>query len=134
MGGLSYFCDKLHAMDTWFGVLLLFILPIFFALGWFAARMDIGAVLKQAKSVPENLYQSLDALIDRKSNIAARSLSEIVEQMIDDKNNDITAHTLGLSLGKLYRQRGENDKAITLHQKLLNVCAGNINKFCLTGC
>lgn len=120
MGGLSYFCDKLRAMDTWFVVLLLFILPIFFALGWFAARMDIGAVLKQAKSVPENLYQSLDALIDRKSNIAARSLSEIVEQMIDDKNNDITAHTLGLSLGKLYRQRGENDKAITLHQKLLN--------------
>ena len=54
MDGLSYFCDKLRAMDTWFGVLLLFILPIFFALGWFAARMDIGAVLKQAKSVPEN--------------------------------------------------------------------------------
>ena len=119
MGKFFYLCDKLRAMDTWFGVLLLFILPIFFALGWFAARMDIGAVLKQAKSVPEHLYQSLDALIDRKSNIAARSLSEIVEQMIDDKNNDITAHALGLSLGKLYRQRGENDKAIAMHQALL---------------
>ena len=107
-------------METWFWWLLLFILPIFFALGWFAARIDIRAVLQQAKSVPENLYRSLDALIDRKSNIAARSLSEIVDQMIDSKNNDITAHALGLSLGKLYRQRGENDKAITLHQKLLN--------------
>ncbi|MBO7381397.1 MAG: hypothetical protein J6U05_07005, partial [Neisseriaceae bacterium] len=115
----SFDCDN-SAMDNLGLWLLLLILPLFFALGWFAARIDIRAVLKQAKSVPEHLYQSLDALIDRKSNIAARSLSEIVEQMIEEKNQDITAHALGLSLGKLYRQRGENDKAITLHQKLLN--------------
>lgn len=100
--------------------ILLFLLPTFFALGWFAARMDIRVILKQAKSVPSNLYHSLDALIDRKSNIAANALSEIVEQMMERKNNDITAQELGLSLGKLYRQRGENDKAIILHQQLLN--------------
>lgn len=98
--------------------LLLFILPFFFALGWFAARIDMKIVLKQAKSIPDGLYQSLDALIDRKSNTAALALSEVVEQTQDAKT-DITAYELGLSLGKLYRQRGENDKAIALHQKLL---------------
>ena len=99
--------------------LLLFILPFFFALGWFAARIDMKIVLKQAKSIPDGLYQSLDALIDRKSNTAALALSEVVEQTQDAKT-DITAYELGLSLGKLYRLRGENDKAIALHQKLLN--------------
>ncbi|MBQ9725250.1 MAG: lipopolysaccharide assembly protein LapB [Neisseriaceae bacterium] len=98
--------------------LLLFILPFFFALGWFAARIDMKIVLKQAKSIPDGLYQSLDALIDRKSNTAALALSEVVEQTQNAKT-DITAYELGLSLGKLYRQRGENDKAIALHQKLL---------------
>ncbi|MBQ9182606.1 MAG: lipopolysaccharide assembly protein LapB [Neisseriaceae bacterium] len=98
--------------------LLLFILPFFFALGWFAARIDMKIVLKQAKSIPDGLYQSLDALIDRKSNTAALALSEVVEQTQDAKT-DITAYELGLSLGKLYRLRGENDKAIALHQKLL---------------
>lgn len=98
--------------------LLLFILPFFFALGWFAARIDMKIVLKQAKSIPNGLYQSLDALIDRKSNTAALALSEVVEQTQDAKT-DITAYELGLSLGKLYRLRGENDKAIALHQKLL---------------
>lgn len=98
--------------------LLLFILPFFFALGWFAARIDMKIVLKQAKSIPDGLYQSLDALIDRKTNTAALALSEVVEQTQDAKT-DITAYELGLSLGKLYRQRGENDKAIALHQKLL---------------
>ncbi|MBP3220412.1 MAG: lipopolysaccharide assembly protein LapB [Neisseriaceae bacterium] len=98
--------------------LLLFILPFFFALGWFAARIDMKIVLKQAKSIPDGLYQSLDALIDRKTNTAALALSEVVEQTQDAKT-DITAYELGLSLGKLYRLRGENDKAIALHQKLL---------------
>ncbi|MBR2252589.1 MAG: lipopolysaccharide assembly protein LapB [Neisseriaceae bacterium] len=98
--------------------LLLFILPFFFALGWFAARIDMKIVLKQAKSIPDGLYQSLDALIDRKTNTAALALSEVVEQTQNAKT-DITAYELGLSLGKLYRQRGENDKAIALHQKLL---------------
>ena len=99
--------------------LSLFILPSFFALGWFAARIDMKIVLKQAKSIPDGLYRSLDALIDRKSNAAALALSEVVEQTAEAKT-DITAYELGLSLGKLYRLRGENDKAILLHQKLLN--------------
>lgn len=96
-------------------VALLALLPLFFALGWFSARIDMRTVLKQAKSIPNGLLNTLNALIDNKTNIATRTLSDIVET----EKSDITSYELGLSLGKLYRQRGENDKAINLHQRLI---------------
>lgn len=94
------------------------LLPLFFAMGWFAARVDMRTVLKQAKSIPDGFYRALDALIDRKTNIATQSLNEVIEQQRFNKN-DTGAYELILSLGKLYRQRGENDKAVALHQQLL---------------
>ncbi|MDO5686800.1 MAG: lipopolysaccharide assembly protein LapB [Neisseria sp.] len=104
--------------DLWW-LLPVFLLPVFFAMGWFAARVDLRTVLKQAKSVPEAFYHSLDALIDRKTSIAARALSEVIDQESEGKAQ-ANLYELGLSLGKLYRQRGENDKAIVLHQELLS--------------
>ncbi|MDO4997618.1 MAG: lipopolysaccharide assembly protein LapB [Neisseria sp.] len=87
------------------------LLPVFFAMGWFAARVDMKAVLKQAKSVPTAFYKSLDALVDRNTALAARNLSEI---------SDLQPNTfeLNLTLSKLYRTRGENDKAIHLLKKM----------------
>lgn len=88
------------------------LLPVFFAMGWFAARVDMKTVLKQAQSVPAAFYKSLAALVDRNTGLAARSLSEI---------NDLSPNSfeLNLTLGKLYRSRGENDKAIHLLKKLI---------------
>ena len=71
------------------------------------------AVLKQAKSVPAGFYKSLDALVDRNSGRAARELAEVIDQQPQ-------SYDLNLTLGKLYRQRGENDKAINMHQALLD--------------
>lgn len=88
------------------------LLPVFFGMGWFAARIDMKTVLKQAKTVPIGFYRSLDALVDRNTGKAARHLAEVVEQQQN-------TYELSLTLGKLYRQRGENDKAITMHKALL---------------
>lgn len=100
-------------MDIWWLLLPITLLPVFFGMGWFAARVDMKAVLKQAKTVPDGFYDSLDALVGRNSGKAARHLAEVVEQQPE-------SYRLHLTLGKLYRQRGENDKAIAMHKALLS--------------
>ena len=101
--------------NIWWWLTPIILLPVFFAMGWFAARVDMKAVLKQAKSVPTAFYASLDALVDRNLGSAARHLADMTELLPAGDN----AYELHLTLGKLYRQRGENDKAIRLHQALL---------------
>ena len=76
---------------------------------------NMKAVLKQAKSVPTAFYASLDALVDRNLGAAARHLADMTDLLPTGDN----AYELHLTLGKLYRQRGENDKAIRMHQALL---------------
>ena len=84
------------------------------------ARVDMKAVLKQAKAVPFRFYKSLDAMIDNRTKNAADILSEIIEDQ-HERGLQIESYELAFTLGKLFRKRGENDKAITLHQKLLTL-------------
>lgn len=99
-------------IEIWWFILPIILLPVFFGMGWFAARVDMKTVLKQAKTVPFGFYNSLDALVDRNTGRAARSLAEVIDQQR-------ASYDLILTLGKLYRQRGENDKAINMHKTLL---------------
>jgi lipopolysaccharide biosynthesis regulator YciM len=94
-------------------VLWLLITPIFFTLGWIAGRIDMKTVINQAKQMPKKLYQAIDFLIEHKTGIASDNLKDIIL-----KEPQLTE--LQLSLGKLYRSRGENDIAIKTHTKLLN--------------
>lgn len=94
-------------------VLLLLVTPLFFAFGWIAGRIDMKTVIKQAKSLPQCLFDSIDSLIDNKSSIASLNIQDLI-----DREPQLTE--LQISLGKLYRNRGENDLAIKLHNKLLN--------------
>ncbi|MCW3481378.1 lipopolysaccharide assembly protein LapB [Neisseriaceae bacterium JH1-16] len=96
-------------LDLWW--LLLF--PAFFGLGWFAARVDMRTVLKQAMAVPSGFFKGLDALVDDKTDVAAGALAEVARQ-------HPAALELQLTLGKLYRKRGENDRAIRLHHTMLD--------------
>ncbi|KLT72659.1 tetratricopeptide repeat family protein [Neisseria arctica] len=99
--------------EIWMWLLPIFLLPVFFAMGWFAARVDMKTVLKHAKTVPAGFYKSLDALVDRQTGRAARELAEVTDLQPQ-------SYELNLTLGKLYRQRGENDKAIAMHKALLD--------------
>ncbi|WP_107687970.1 lipopolysaccharide assembly protein LapB [Neisseria wadsworthii] len=100
--------------ETWIWLVPIILLPVFFAMGWFAARIDMKTVLRHAKSVPAGFYKSLDALVDRNTGQAARNLAEVVDLRPAD------SYDLSLTLGKLYRLRGENDKAIAMHKALLD--------------
>lgn len=94
-------------------VLWLLVTPLFFALGWVAGRIDMKTVIRQAKQLPKRLYDGIDALIDNRTGIAADNIRDIISQ-------EPQLTELHLSLGKLYRNRGENDIAIKSHTKLLN--------------
>ena len=95
-------------LDLWW----LLLLPAFFSLGWLAARVDMRTVLKQAQQVPAGFFRGLDALVEDKTDVAAQALAEVARQQQ-------SAIELKLTLGKLYRKRGENDRAIRLHQQVL---------------
>lgn len=112
--------DHISAENFFIFLMIIILLPLFFAGGWFAARIDLKSVLRQAKSVPKQFYKSLDGLIEKKTNVAAESLNEVFETGWSEEAGDANKIELGMILGKLYRQRGENDKAIALHQSLLN--------------
>lgn len=93
-------------------IIWLIITPLFFAFGWIAGRIDMKVVLKQAKQLPQRIFDSVDAMVDNKTGIATDELKQVVEQepqFVD----------LQFSLGRLYRKRGENDLAINLHSKML---------------
>ncbi len=94
-------------------VLWLLVTPLFFAFGWIAGRIDMKTVVKDAKRLPKRLYDSIDSLIEHKTGIACDNIRDVIEQ-------EPQLTELQLSLGKLYRNRGENDLAIKLHNKLLN--------------
>jgi lipopolysaccharide biosynthesis regulator YciM len=96
-------------LDLWW----LLLLPVFFSLGWLAARVDMRTVLKQARQVPVGFFRGLDALVEDRTDVAARALAEVAREQT-------SALELQLTLGKLYRKRGENDRAIRLHQRLLD--------------
>lgn len=94
-------------------VIWLIITPLFFAFGWFAGRIDMKVVLKQAKQLPQRIFDGIDALVENKTGIATDELKQVTEQepqLVD----------LQFTLGRLYRKRGENDHAIKLHSKMLS--------------
>lgn len=114
-------------MNLFLKLTILGLLPVFFTIGWIAARIDMKIVLKQVKSIPKKFYKALDALVDKKSDVTVNLLNDIIEQQ-NDTDKNLNSLDLTLTLGKLYRLRGENDKAILLHQKLLKYPDLSINK------
>ena len=90
--------------NIWWWLTPIILLPVFFAMGWFAARVDMKAVLKQAKSVPTAFYASLDALVDRNLGSAARHLADMTD-LLPAGDNAYELHLKSatkccLSLGK----------------------------------
>ena len=45
----------------------LLVFPVFFGLGWLAARVDMREVLGQARRVPASYFTGLQALVDDKT-------------------------------------------------------------------
>ncbi|MBK7590235.1 MAG: lipopolysaccharide assembly protein LapB [Betaproteobacteria bacterium] len=96
--------------DLWW---LLPIPAIFFALGWIAARIDIKHLLRESRALPMSYFRGLNFLLNEQPDKAIESFIEVVK--VDPQTID-----LHFALGSLFRRQGEIDRAIRMHQNLLD--------------
>jgi lipopolysaccharide biosynthesis regulator YciM len=88
-------------------------LPLFFALGWIAARVDIQQLLSESTSLPAAYFKGLNFLIADQQDKAIEAFTEAVQA-------NSTSLELHFALGSLFRRSGEVDRAINLHLSLLD--------------
>lgn len=87
--------------------------PLFFGLGWVAARIDIKHIVSESKQLPESYFKGLNFLLNQQPEKAIEAFTEAAQ------TNSETVE-LHFTLGGLFRRRGEVDRAITLHQALVD--------------
>ncbi len=87
--------------------------PLFFVLGWLAARIDIKHVVKESRALPRTYLTGLNFLLNEQPDKAIDAFIEAVK--ID--NQTVELH---FALGSLFRRRGETDRAIRMHQNLID--------------
>jgi lipopolysaccharide biosynthesis regulator YciM len=87
-------------------------LPLFFSLGWLAARVDLKQLLAESTALPAAYFKGLNFLITNQQDKAIEAFTEAVQANTDSVE-------LHFALGSLFRKRGEVDRAIHLHLHLL---------------
>jgi lipopolysaccharide biosynthesis regulator YciM len=86
--------------------------PIFFGLGWLAARIDIKHLVRDSRALPVSYFKGLNFLLNEQPDKAIEAFIEVVK--VDPETVE-----LHFALGSLFRRRGEYDRAIRMHQHLL---------------
>jgi lipopolysaccharide biosynthesis regulator YciM len=94
--------------ETWW----LLGIPIFFGLGWIAARVDIRELVSESRTLPTGYFKGLNFLLQEQPDKAIDAFIEIVK--LDPETVE-----LHYALGNLFRRRGEIERAIRVHQNLL---------------
>jgi lipopolysaccharide biosynthesis regulator YciM len=87
-------------------------LPLFFGLGWLAARIDIRHLVSESRALPRSYFKGLNFLLNEQPDKAIEAFIEVVK--VDPETVE-----LHFALGSLFRRRGEYDRAIRMHQNLL---------------
>ncbi len=87
--------------------------PLFFGLGWLAARIDIKHLLTESRALPRSYFKGLNFLLNEEPDKAIEAFIEVVK--VDPETVE-----LHYALGSLFRRRGEHDRAIRMHQNLID--------------
>jgi lipopolysaccharide assembly protein B len=90
----------------------LLVLPVFFVLGWVAARIDIKHLLRESRALPRSYFRGLNFLLNEQPDKA-------IEAFIEAARVDPETIEMHFALGNLFRRRGETDRAIRVHQNLI---------------
>ena len=96
-----------------FELWLLLGIPVFFGLGWVAARVDIRQLVSESRTLPRGYFKGLNFLLNEQPDKAIDAFIEIVR--LDPETAD-----MHFALGNLFRRRGETERAIRVHQNLLS--------------
>ncbi|HWP18691.1 MAG TPA: lipopolysaccharide assembly protein LapB [Burkholderiaceae bacterium] len=92
---------------------LLLGLPVAFALGWLASRIDLRQLQRDERSSPRSYFKGLSLLLNEQQDKAIDAFIEAVQQ-------DPDTTELHFALGNLFRRRGEYERAVRVHEHLLN--------------
>lgn len=92
---------------------MLLIFPLFFGMGWLAARIDIKELLSESSALPQSYFQGLNFLLNEQQDKAIEAFIEVVK--IDPQTVE-----LHFALGSLFRRRGEVDRALRMHHNLVD--------------
>ncbi len=86
--------------------------PVFFGLGWLAARIDLKHLISESRALPRSYFKGLNFLLNEQPDQAIEAFIEVVK---------VEPETIELhfALGSLFRRRGETDRAIRMHRNLL---------------
>lgn len=87
-------------------------LPLFFGLGWLAARVDIRTLVTESRALPESYFRGINFLVNEQQDKAIEAFTEVVK--VDPQTVE-----LHFALGSLFRRRGEVERAIRMHQALV---------------
>ena len=99
-------------MSDFFEYWQLLLIPLFFGLGWAAARIDIRQVVHESRALPRSYFQGLNFLLNEQPDKAIDSFLEVAK--IDPQTVE-----LHFALGNLFRRRGETERAIRMHENLI---------------
>ncbi|MFN3884691.1 MAG: lipopolysaccharide assembly protein LapB [Rhodocyclaceae bacterium] len=88
-------------------------LPLFFAFGWLAARIDIKQVVSESRALPRSYFTGLNFLLNEQPDRA-------IEAFLEAARIDPETVELHFALGSLFRRRGETDRAIRVHKHLID--------------
>ncbi|MBX3603081.1 MAG: lipopolysaccharide assembly protein LapB [Rubrivivax sp.] len=91
---------------------LLIGVPVVFALGWVAARLDLRQLRRQRADSPRAYFEGLNLLLNEQADKAIDAFIEAVQA-------DPDTTELHFALGNLFRRRGEFERAVRVHEHLL---------------
>jgi lipopolysaccharide biosynthesis regulator YciM len=95
-----------------FEIWWLLVIPLFFLLGWLSARIDIKQVVTESRALPNSYFRGLNFLLNEQPDRAIEAFVEVVR--LEPETID-----LHFALGGLFRKRGELERAIRMHENLL---------------
>jgi lipopolysaccharide biosynthesis regulator YciM len=92
---------------------LLLGLPVAFALGWVASRLDLRQLRIENRQAPKAYFRGLNFLLNEQQDQA-------IDAFIEAVRNDPDTSELHFALGNLFRRRGEYERAVRVHEHLLS--------------
>src|SRR3989442_5897974 len=87
-------------------------LPLFFGLGWIAARIDIKQIVTESRALPRSYFKGLNFLLNEQPDKA-------IEAFIEEVKVDPVTIELHFALGCLFLRRRESDRGIPMPQNHL---------------
>lgn len=87
--------------------------PLFFLLGWLAAKIDVKELVNETRRIPSTYIEGLNFLLNEEKDKA-------IEVLVKLSLAEPDSIELQFAVGVLFRDKGEMQRALAVHQGLLD--------------